>query len=73
MSIACSVRDIVRLGSHDMFIADVMGVLADERYIDPATGKFDLEQAGLIAYVHGQYYALGKALGHFGWSVKKKK
>ena len=73
MSIECSVRDIVRLGSHDMFIADVMGVLADERYIDPATGKFDLEQAGLIAYVHGQYYTLGKALGHFGWSVKKKK
>lgn len=73
MSIECSVRDIVHLGSHDMFIAEVMGVLADERYIDPATGKFDLEQAGLIAYVHGQYYTLGKALGHFGWSVKKKK
>lgn len=73
MSIECSVRDIVHLGSHDMFIAEVMGVLADERYIDPATGKFDLEQARLIAYVHGQYYTLGKALGHFGWSVKKKK
>ncbi len=72
MSIECSVRDIVHLGTHDMFVAEVMNVLADDRYIDPATGKFDLERAGLIAYVHGEYYSLGKALGHFGWSVKKK-
>lgn len=72
LSIECQVRDIVRLGSHDMFIARVMNVLADEQYIDPATGRFALEQAQPIAYCHGQYYALGEALGHFGWSVRKK-
>lgn len=73
MSIECKVKDIVKLGSHDMFIADVMNVLADERYIDPETGKFDLRAANLLAYSHGEYYTLGDSLGHFGWSVRKKK
>ncbi len=72
MSIECQVRDIVRLGTHDMFIAEVMNVIADDTYLDPETGKFDMERAGLITYCHGQYYTLGKRLGHFGWTVKKK-
>ncbi|MCM1004704.1 MAG: flavin reductase family protein [Prevotella sp.] len=72
LSIECAVTEIMRLGSHDMFIARVLVVRADDRYIDPATGKFDLEKARLIAYSHGQYYTLGNNLGHFGFSVRKK-
>ena len=72
MSIECRVRDIMRLGTHDMFIAEVLNVIADDAYLDPETGRFDMERAGLITYCHGQYYTLGKRLGHFGWTVKKK-
>lgn len=72
MSIECRMRDIMHLGSHDMFIAEVMNVLADERYIDAETGKFDLERADLIAYCHGEYFTLGEKLGNFGWTVRKK-
>ena len=72
MSIECRVRDIMRLGTHDMFIAEVLNVIADDAYLDPETGRFDMERAGLITYCHGQYYMLGKRLGHFGWTVKKK-
>ena len=71
MSIECRVRDIVRLGSHDMFLAEVVNVLADERYIDPESGRFDLDRAGMMAYCHGEYFRLGEVLGHFGWSVRK--
>lgn len=73
LAIECRVKDIIRLGSHDMFIAQVVGLLADERYIDPDTGAFSLEKSGLMAYSHGKYFALGDCLGHFGFSVKKKK
>ena len=73
LSICCKVRQVVELGSHDMFIADVVGILADKRYIDEDTGKFSLEKAHPIVYSHGEYFSLGKMLGHFGWSVKKKK
>ena len=73
LSIECRVKEIMNLGSHDMFIADVVNVLADERFIDAATGKFDLELANLLQFSHGQYYATGKNLGHFGFSVRKKK
>ena len=69
--IECRVKDIIALGSHDMFIAEVLGVLADDRYIDAETGAFDLAAAGLMAYSHGAYYALGEKLGKFGFSVKK--
>lgn len=72
MSIECHVRDIMRLGSHDMFIAEVMNVIADEAFLDPDTGRFDMEKAGLITYCHGHYYTMGKPIGHFGWTVKKK-
>jgi flavin reductase (DIM6/NTAB) family NADH-FMN oxidoreductase RutF len=72
LSICCRVREVKELGSHDMFIADVVGVEADDRYIDPDTGKFSLDKANPIVYSHGEYYSLGKLIGHFGWSVRKK-
>ena len=72
VSIECRVRNIVPLGSHDMFVAEVVNVVVDERYINAETGKLEMERAGLIAYLHGEYFTLGKAIGHFGWSVRKK-
>lgn len=73
LNIECRVKEIISLGSHDMFIADVVNVKADEKYIDKETGKFSLEEANPIAYSHGQYYGLGEKIGGFGWSVRKKK
>ena len=72
LSIECRVREIVHLGSHDMFIAEVGNVLADESLINPETGAFDLASAGLLNYSHGQYFGQGEPLGRFGWTVKKK-
>lgn len=72
LCIECKVKEIIPLGSHDMFIADVVNVQADARYIDAETDKFDLQKAKLIAYSHGQYYKLGEEIGRFGWTVKKK-
>lgn len=73
LNIECKVKEILSLGSHDMFIADVVNVKADEKYINKETGKFSLENANPIAYSHGQYYNLGDKIGGFGWSVRKKK
>ena len=73
VNIECRVRQVLPLGTHDMFLAEVVGVQADEAYIDPQTGRFCLERADPIVYSHGEYFALGEALGHFGWSVRKKK
>lgn len=73
LSIECRVKEIVRLGSHDMFIADVINVLADEKYLNPETGAFEMERAGLLNYSHGTYFTQGEKIGTFGWSVKKKK
>lgn len=73
LCIECRVKSIMSLGSHDMFIADVLNVVADDRYIDPSTGHFDLVGSGLMAYCHGGYYSLGEKLGKFGFSVEKKK
>lgn len=72
LSIECKVKEIIPLGSHHMFIADVVNVKADERYIDPETGRFELDKSGIMAYSHGFYYALAEKIGRFGWSVKKK-
>lgn len=72
VNIECRVRQILPLGSHDMFLAEVVGVQIDEAYLDPETGRFCLERAEPIVYSHGEYFALGEALGHFGWSVRKK-
>lgn len=73
VAIECRVRQVIELGSHDMFLADVVNVLVDEEYINPDTGKLELERADMIAYSHGEYFTLGKMIGHFGWSVRKKK
>ncbi len=72
LCIECRVKEIIPLGSHHMFVAEVIKLSADARYIDPETDAFSLEQARLIAYSHGNYYQLGEAIGHFGWSVRKK-
>ncbi len=73
LSIECKVKEVISLGSHDMFLAEVVNIQADERYIDPETGVFDLEKARLITYSHGHYYKLGEEIGRFGWTVRKKK
>ena len=63
---------MISLGSHDMFLADIVAVDVEEELIG-SDGKLHLERAGLIAYAHGDYYELGKRLGSFGYSVAKKK
>ena len=73
LSIECRVKTTMDLGSHVMFIADVLNVRADSRYFDPETGRFDLESSGLMAYSHGHYFKLGEMIGKFGFSVQKKK
>lgn len=73
VSIECRVRDIVRLGSHDMFLAEVVNVLVDESLVDERSGRLDLERAQMIAYCHGEYFRLGDVIGHFGWSVRKRR
>ncbi len=73
LSIECRVTQVLELGTHDMFIAEVVNIQADERFIDPATDRFKLEEAKLIAYSHGHYYKLGEEIGKFGWTVQKKK
>ena len=72
VNIECRVKKIEELGSHHMFIAEVVGVTVDEQYMDE-NGKFELSKAGLVAYSHGEYYELGKKKGTFGYSVRKKK
>jgi hypothetical protein len=72
LSLACRVTDIVPMGSHDMFIADVISVHVDENLIDE-NGKLHLDRAHLAAYAHGEYFGLGKKLGFFGFSAVKKK
>lgn len=71
LSLECRVKEIKQLGSHDMFIAEILAVNVDGRYID-SKGKINLNQAGLMAYAHGEYFALGRKLGSFGYSIKKK-
>jgi len=71
VNIECKVKSIQELGSHHMFLAEVTAVQVDESYMD-AKGKFDLNRTGLIAYSHGEYLDLGKKLGTFGYSVRKK-
>ena len=71
VNIECKVRQILPLGSHDMFLADVVAVHADEKYMDEKH-KFHLEQAEPIIYSHGSYFGCGELLGTFGYSVKKR-
>lgn len=72
VSLECRVCDILPLGSHDMFLADIVAVDVDESLIDES-GRLMLERAGLIAYAHGDYYRLGERIGDFGFSVRRKK
>ena len=72
VSIECKVKDIIKLGSHDMFVAEVLSIDADEKYIDEK-GAFDISKCDLIAYANGGYYPLGKKIGKFGFSVQKRK
>lgn len=72
VAIECKVKDIVPLGSHDMFVAEVLSIDADEKYIDE-NGAFDISKCELIAYANGGYYPLGKKVGKFGFSVQKNK
>ncbi|MCI8831160.1 MAG: flavin reductase family protein [Lachnospiraceae bacterium] len=71
VNIECQVVNHLDLGSHTMFIAKVLAVHVEEAYMDEK-GKFDLTAAGLMAYAHGEYLELGKKIGAFGFSVKKK-
>lgn len=72
VSVECKVKEIKELGSHHMFIAEVLSINADEKYIDK-NGAFDISKCNLIAYANGGYYSLGKKKGKFGFSVQKKK
>ena len=72
VSVECRVKEIIPLGSHDMFVAEVLSIDADEKYIDEK-GAFDISKCNLMAYANGGYYPLGKKIGKFGFSVQKKK
>lgn len=72
LSIECRVKEIIPLGSHHMFVAEVVNVRADSSLINPETGAFDLASAVPLVYSHGGYYRQGDHIGRFGFSVKKK-
>jgi flavin reductase (DIM6/NTAB) family NADH-FMN oxidoreductase RutF len=72
VSVECKVKEIRELGSHHMFVAEVLSIDADEKYIDK-NGAFDISKCNLIAYSNGGYYVLGNKIGRFGFSVEKKK
>lgn len=70
VNIECRVTEVIPLGSHDLFLAEVVNVTIEDQYMDE-NGRFDLNRAGLIAYSHGEYFELGKKVGSFGYSVQK--
>lgn len=72
LSLECKVTEIVPLGTHDMFLADIVAVDVDESLINK-DGKLELSRAGLAAFAHGEYFELGKKIGQFGFSTNKKK
>ena len=72
VSIECKVKEIKKLGSHDMFIAEVLAINSDKKYINEK-GAFDIAKCNLISYANGHYYTLGKKIGKFGFSVQKRK
>ncbi|MCX6230170.1 MAG: flavin reductase family protein [Bacteroidetes bacterium] len=73
VNIECVVKEIKSLGSHDMFIAEVVAINVDDQYLDPKTQAFDMTKVGLICYSHGKYFNVGDFLGGFGFSVMKPK
>ncbi len=72
VNIECIVKEIKELGTHHMFISEVVAVNADEEYLDKESGLFRLNDTGPICYLHGKYYETGKFIGKFGFSVEKK-
>ena len=70
VSIECRVKEIIPLGTHDMFISDIVGISVNEELMNK-NGKLCLDRAGLMAYIHGEYFTIGKKIGSFGYSVKK--
>lgn len=72
VNIECKVKQILQLGSHDMFLAEVVGVNVTEECLDEK-GRLLLNETGLVAYSHGRYFSLGECVGTFGYSVRKKK
>lgn len=72
VNIECRVVERIPLGSHDMFMAEVASVSVDEKHMNK-TGKFALNESGLVTYSHGEYFVLGEKIGSFGYSVQKKK
>ena len=72
VSIECKVKSVTNYGSHDMFLAEVVAVNIDDKYLDEK-GKLCLEKAGLVAFSHGKYFSMGRELGYFGFSVNKKR
>lgn len=72
VAIECRVKEVIDLGSHHMFMAEVLSIDSDEQYIDEK-GSFDISKCKLIAYCNGHYYTMGKKIGRFGFSVQKKK
>lgn len=71
VSLECRVKEILHLGSHDMFLSEIVAVDVDPRFVDEK-GALHMEKCGILAYAHGAYFALGKQLGTFGFSVRKK-
>ena len=72
IALECRVFEVISMGTHDVFMADIVNVSCNEELLDER-GRICLERAGLIAYAHGEYYLLGKKLGNFGFSAAKKK
>ncbi|MCR5556516.1 MAG: flavin reductase family protein [Butyrivibrio sp.] len=72
VNIECKVKSVIELGTHDLFIAEVMCVTVDDKYLDDKN-RFDMKKAKLVAYSHGEYFTLGEKLGKFGYSIAKPK
>ncbi len=71
LCLECRVTDVIELGSHDMFVADILCTSVDQALIDKS-GRLRLDKAGLMAFAHGEYFELGRKIGYFGFSTKKK-
>lgn len=71
LGLECRVTQAIDLGSHTLFLAEILAVQVSEELLD-RSGRMQLEKAGLLAYAHGHYYELGRCLGHFGYSVRRK-
>ena len=72
VNLECKVTQIIPLGTHDMFLAEIVAVHVNEKLFSPKTDAIDLQRAKLVCYSHGHYYGLGEKLGKFGFSVEKK-